>query len=161
MPGQPQVLGSCWFDVTEMGVTEPSGAFTPSTIIPRNGEFTLACRFSIREIFGVTLNDDPPLGGDPIYEYNVTYYAERIGPGPDYKFPPGPQAVTLAIPCIRGQYAYGPPQTEFTVSPNTMQPGDYQLSCHVKMSPVGGGSTGTPWHVAGFVQGPMINIYQP
>lgn len=161
MNGQPQVPGIITFNVTQMGVTEPSGAWAPSTIIPRNQQFTLGCRFNIGELFGKGLNDLPPGAGSPVFEYNVTYYAESVGPGPDYKFPPGAATVTHTIPCVKNHYNYAPPETNYVVGPNTLQAGSYQLSCRVKMSPLGGGSTGFPWHVTGFVQGPMIDIYEP
>jgi len=162
MSGQPQFPGFITFDVTGMGVTEPSGAWTPSTVIPRNQPFTLSCTFQIGELFGRGLNDLPPTG-PPVFEYNVTYYAESLGPGPDYKFPVGNANVTLAVGCIRGQYSYGSAETSFTVPANTLQANSYELSCRVKMSPAAPPpvSAGFPWHVTGFVQGPTIDVYEP
>jgi hypothetical protein len=160
MSGQPNFPGFITFDVTAMGVTEPLGAWAPSTIIPRNEAFTLSSNFNIAGVFGKGLNDLPPVG-PPVFEYNVTYYAESIGPGIDYKFPPGPATITLTIGCIRTQYSYAAPQTSYTVPANTLNAGTYKLTCVVKMSPLGGGSAGFPWHVVGFTEGPMIDIYEP
>ena len=160
--GSPELPGFLTFNVTAMKVTEPAGAFGPTTIIPRNQAFTLSTEFNIDGWIGKGLNDLPPLGA-PVFEYNVTYYAESMGPGIDYKFPPGPASVTHTIACIKGQYAYNAAQSSYTVPANTMQEGEYKLTCRVKMSPVAGpgGAGGFPWHVLGFVEGPTIEIYIP
>jgi hypothetical protein len=159
--GSPELPGFLTFDVTAMNVTEPAGAFGPTTIIPRNQAFTLSTDFKIDGWIGKGLNDLPPVG-PPVFEYNVTYYAESIGPGPDYKFPPGPPTVTLSVACIKNQYSYGAAQSSYTVPANTMQEGTYKLTAMVKMSPIATpGGQGFPWHVLGFVEGPMIDIYIP
>ena len=56
-----------------------------------------------------------------------------------------------------------PRKRSYTVPANTMQEGEYKLTCRVKMSPVAGpgGASGFPWHVIGFVEGPTIEIYIP
>jgi hypothetical protein len=162
MSGQPQALPWISFDVTGLSVTELPPSIAPASIIPRDGSFVLSAAFNIDGIFGKGFNDMPPALGPPQYEYNVTYYAESMGPaGPDYKFPPGPATTTHAIPCVRGQYSYAAPQTSYTVPANTMDEGTYKLTCVVKMSPIGSGSQGFPLHVVGFVEGPMIDIYIP
>jgi hypothetical protein len=163
MTGQPQ-FPQLHFDVTALYVSEtiPPG-FAPATIIPRNSPFALGVDFNIGGGIGEGLNNLQV--GTPVFEYNITYYADIIGPGTDYKFPPGPANVSLAVTCIQNQYAYGPPQTSYTVPANTMAAGTYKLSCVVKMSPVnppgGPSTTGFPGHVIGFVEGPMIEIYEP
>jgi hypothetical protein len=164
MPGQPQ-FPQLHFDVTALHVSEqvPPG-FAPATIIPRNSPFALSADFNIGGSIGEGFNNFQ-LGGAPVFEYNVTYYADVVGPGTDYKFPPGPANITHTITCISGTYAYGPVQTRWTVPANAMAAGTYKLSCVVKMSPVnppGAPSTqGIPLHVIGFVEGPMIDIYEP
>jgi hypothetical protein len=155
MSGQPNVPGWFTFNVTSIDVEEVAGptTFTPSTIIPRNGTFKLGANFEIGEVFGRGMNDLATPSGQ-VFEYNVSYFAQMIG-GPAYKqFP-------LAVKSIVGTYSYGPLQTSYTVPPNTMDAGTYKLTCMVKMSPVGGGSGGFPWHVTGFVDGPMIEIFLP
>jgi hypothetical protein len=149
------------FDVTVLNVTEPAPSLQPSTIIPRNSAFTLSADFYIDRWLGTGLNNQKDQQNKPVNEYNVTYYAESIGPGPEYKFPLGPASVTQVVTCIPGQYSYGAALTSYTVPANTMDEGTYRLTCVVKMSPVGGGSTGFPLHVIGFVEGPMIDIYIP
>jgi|WetSurMetagenome_2_1015567.scaffolds.fasta_scaffold03521_7 hypothetical protein len=164
MTGQPN-FPQLHFDVTGFYVSEqiPPG-FAPTTIIPKGSPFTLSCDFNIGGGIGEGLNN-LNVGG-PVFEYNVTYYADVIGPGTDYKFPPGPANVSHSIICIPGTYAYGPAQTSWTVPANTMNAGTYKLSCVVKMSPADRppnppSTQGVPLHVIGFVEGPMIDIYEP
>jgi len=156
MSGQPNVPGYFIFDVTSLDVAEQTGpmVFEPSTIIPRNGTFKLSANFKISEVFGKGMNDLTTSAGQ-VFEYNITYFAQMIGGSAAYKWTPP------ALTCITGTYDYGPAQTGYTVLPNAMVAGNYKLTCTVKMSPVGGGSTGFPWHVTGFVDGPMIEIYEP
>jgi hypothetical protein len=114
----------------------------------------LSAQFAVDYVFGKGLND-LIVGGLPVFEYNVTYFAESIGPGTEWSGSPG------AVSCILNQYSYGAPQTSLTVSAMSLTPGTYRTTCVVKMSPRGGGSGGFPFHVVGFVEGPMIEIYQP
>jgi hypothetical protein len=156
MSGQPNVPGYLIFDVTKLEVEEQTGTttFEPSTIIPRDATFKLSANFKIGETFGKGMNDLTTSAGQ-VFEYNISYYAQMIGGNQSYKWQPP------ALTCVTDTYEYKAPQTSFTVNPNTMAVGNYKLTCTVKMSPVGGGSTGFPWHVTGFVDGPMIEIYEP
>lgn len=155
MNGQPQWAGLLEFRVTNMGVTEPTPqAIRPFTIIPVNQPFRLNSGFEIGGWLGEGLNN-LQVGGNSILEYNVIYFTERIGAGG------GIQRSPAAIPCQPMNYTYGSPDTDLVVPANTLLPGTHRLTCVVKMSPAGGGSAGFPWHVTGFVEGPMIEIYQP
>ncbi|MBI5580256.1 MAG: hypothetical protein HY895_13980 [Deltaproteobacteria bacterium] len=154
MSGQPQAAPWISFNVTGLTVTEPPPTLAPSTIIPRTGSFVMSAQYAIDFVFGKGLND-LIVGGLPVFEYNVTYFAESIGPGAEWSGTPP------AISCILGNYTYGAPQTSLTVSAMSLTPGTYRTTCVAKMSPRGGGSGGFPFHVVGFVEGPMIEIYQP
>jgi hypothetical protein len=154
MSGQPQAPPWISFNVTGLTVTEPPPTLTPSTIIPTTGSFVLSAQYVVDYVFGKGLND-LIVGGLPVFEYNVTYFAESIGPGSEWRQSPP------AVSCILGNYTYGAPQTSLTVSAMSLAPGTYRTTCVVKMSPRGGGSAGFPFHVVGFVEGPMIEIYQP
>jgi hypothetical protein len=154
MSGQPQAAPWISFDVTGLTVTEPSPTLAPATIIPRTGSFVLSAQFAIDYVFGKGLND-LFIGGLPVFEYNVSYFAESIGPGSEWSGSPP------AVSCILGNYAYGAPQTSLTVPAGGLTAGTYRTTCVVKMSPRGGGSGGFPFHVVGFVEGPMIEIYNP
>ena len=154
MNGQPQT-NLVTFDVTAMGVTEtaPPG-FQPFTIIPIDQPFRLHADFNIGGLIGRGLND-LQVNGQAVFEYNLTYYSERVGPGGGIVSSPSP------VPCQMGNYSYTAPATQLIVPANSLAEGNHRLTCVVKMSPVGGGSTGFPWHVTGFVEGPMIEIYRP
>jgi hypothetical protein len=154
MSGQPQAPPWIAFDVTGLGVTEVAPSLAPVTIIPQNGSFILSAKFAIDYVFGKGLND-LIVAGLPVFEYNISYYAESIGPGSEWAGAPP------ALNCIAGQYTYDAPQTSMTVSASSLTPGVYRITCVVKMSPRGGGSGGFPFHVVGFAEGPMIEIYQP
>lgn len=154
MPGQPQAAPWIAFDVTGLTITEPPPSLAPNTIIPNTASFVLSAKFVIDHVFGKGLND-LIVGGLPVFEYNVTYFAESIGPGAEWSGSPP------AVSCILGNYTYASPQTSLTVSAMSLTPGTYRTTCVVKMSPRGGGSGGFPFHVVGFVEGPMIEIYQP
>jgi hypothetical protein len=154
MSGQPQAAPWISFNVTGLTVTEPPPTLTPSTIIPTTGSFVLSAQYVVDYVFGKGLNG-LIVGGLPVFEYNVTYFAESIGPGSEWRQSPP------AVSCILGNYTYGAPQTSLTVSAMSLTPGTYRTTCVVKMSPRGGGSAGFPFHVVGFVEGPMIEIYQP
>lgn len=143
------------FKVTSMHTKEVPPVIEDQITLPRNKPFFLSADFQIDRWLGIGLND-LTVGGVPVFEYNVTWYSESIGPGPDYKFPTGPPSVTHAVACIPGQYTY---HTEFQVPANAMDEGEYELMCRVKMSPAGGGATGFPWHVVGSVRGPDISYY--
>ena len=97
MSGQPQAPPWISFDVTGLAVTEPPPTLTPSTIIPRTGSFVLSAQFAVDYVFGKGLND-LIVGGLPVFEYNVTYFAESIGPGTEWSGSPG------AVSCILNQY---------------------------------------------------------
>jgi len=157
MSGQPNVPGWFTFDVKSMDVLEPSvpGVFLPSTIIPRTGPFQLIANFEIGELFGKGAND-LVASGNPVFEYDVRYFAQMIGGSSSYRLP---TAGPLAIRCIPNTYSYGSAQTNILVPPNTLDLGTYELTCTVKMCPVGGGGQGFPWHVTGFVGGLMIEVY--
>jgi hypothetical protein len=142
------------FDVTGMSVTEPPPSLSPATLIPNNRPFVLSAKFTIDYPFGKGLND-LVVAGQPVFEYNITYFAESIGPGSEWKASPA------AILCIPGTYTYDAPLTSLTVPPLTLAEGPYRLACTVKISPRGGGTTGFPLHVTAFVEGPMIEIYVP
>jgi hypothetical protein len=105
-------------------------------------------------VFGKGLND-LVVGGLPVFEYNVSYFAESIGPGSEWNGSPP------AVSCIGGNYTYDAPQTSLTVPAASLTDGTYRITCVVKMSPRGGDSTGFPLHVVGFAEGPMIEIYTP
>jgi hypothetical protein len=157
MSGQPNVPGWFIFDVTSIDVQEPAGpgVFQPSTIIPRTGPFQLIANFSISELFGRGMND-LVVSGNPVFEYDVRYFAQMIGGSSSYKLPvSGPHTIS----CISGTYSYGSAQTTILVPANTLDVGTYTLTCTVKMAPLGMGGVGFPWHVTGFVVGPMIEIY--
>jgi hypothetical protein len=148
------------FGVTAMYVTEPAGALAPINVIAKDEAFKLSCDFYIDRWLGKGLNNlkFPPTN-QQVLEYNVNFYADKVGTGPNYDFPVGTDS--KHITCITGQYSYGPAETSITIPPNTMVPGTYELTCVVKMSPIGGGSSGFPSHVLGFIEGPMIDIYDP
>jgi hypothetical protein len=154
MSGQPQAPPWITFDVTGLTVAEPPPSLAPRTIIPRTGSFVLSARFVIDHVFGKGLND-LVVAGLPVFEYNVSYFAESIGPGSEWSGSPP------AVSCIVGNYTYDAPQTSFTVPAMSLTPGTYRITCVVKMSPRGGGSGGFPFHVVGFAEGPMIEIYNP
>jgi hypothetical protein len=165
MSGGTDIPGILEFRATAMHVEEQTGApgvFADTTVLARDKAFFMSADFFIDRWLGKGLNDLPPVGPS-VFEYNVTYYAESIGPGAEYKFPAGPASVTHAIACIKNQYSYSPAQTRITIPANTMQEGEYRLTCRVKMSPIAGplGSQGFPWHVVAFVEGPTITVYQP
>lgn len=154
MNGQPQT-NIVTFNVTALGVTETAPpAFQPWTIIPRDQPFRLHADFNIDGLIGRGLND-LQFGGQPVFEYNLTYYSERIGRGGGIERSPAP------VPCQLGNYSYTAPVTELIVPANSLRAGNHMLTVVVKMSPTGGGSGGFPWHITGFVEGPMIEIYQP
>ena len=154
MSGQPQAPPWIAFDVTGLSVTEVGPSLAPVTIIPRTGSFILSAKFAIDYVFGKGLND-LIVAGLPVFEFNISYYAESIGPGSEWSGAPP------AVSCIAGTYIYDAPQTSMTVSAMTLTPGVYRITSVVKMSPRGGGSGGFPFHVVGFAEGPMIEIYQP
>ena len=154
MSGQPQAPPWITFDVTGLNVTEPAPSLAPRTIIPQNTPFVLSARFVIDFVFGKGLND-LVVGGLPVFEYNISYYAESIGPGIEWNGAPP------AVACIGGTYTYDAPLTNHTVPAMSLTPGTYRITAVVKMSPRGGGAGGFPFHVVGFAEGPMIEIYQP
>ena len=154
MSGQAQAVPWITFDVTKLTVTEPPPTLAPITIIPRTGSFVLSAQFAIDYVFGKGLND-LIVGGLPVFQYEVSYFAESIGPGPEWSGSPPP------VSCILGNYAYGAPQTSLAVSAMSLAPGTYSITCTVKMSPRGGSSGGSQFPVVGSVEGPMIEIYPP
>jgi len=125
------------------------------TIIPRTGSFVLSAKFTIDYVFGKGLND-LAFGGVPAFEYNISYYAESIGPGTEWS-----GTLVPSLPCIAGTYSYDAPQTNMTVSASVLTDGVYRITCVVKMRPRGSGSGGYPFHIVGFAEGPMIEIYTP
>lgn len=163
MSNGTSIPGILEFKCTAVYVKEQTGVpgvFADNTVLARDKAFYLCCDFDIGQWLGQGLNN-LMVGGAPVFEYNITWYAEHIGPGDDYKFPPGPANVTQSIPCIAGQYSYVCAQTTYTVPANAMQEGEYELKCRVKMSPAGGGAAGFPFHVVASKPGPDITIYQP
>jgi hypothetical protein len=154
MSGQPQAPPWISFDVSGLSVTEVAPSLAPVTIVPQNGSFVLSAKFAIDYVFGKGLND-LIVAGLPVFEYNISYYAESIGPGTEWSGAPP------ALNCIAGQYTYDAPQTSLTVSASGLTPGVYRITSVVKMSPRGGGAGGFPFHVVGVAEGPMIEIYQP
>jgi hypothetical protein len=142
MPGQPQAAPFLTFDVTAMDVTETgSTALVPFTIIPRNTAFDVSANFVFAGGFA---NFIVALG----LEWFVSYYVESIGPG--YEGALGSKTANT----VAGQLNYGPAETTVSVA-GIADPGTYRLTCAVT---IGTGGGGPPSPIAGFVEGPIIQI---
>jgi hypothetical protein len=153
MPGTPNIPGILTFDVSSMTVLESPipPVPTPREIVRKDQPFTLRSNFAVDGLIGRGMND-LLFGTENVLEYNVTYYAEKVGTGPDWDSP------MLTIVCQTGTYSYGGPATDVIVPADTLELGNYKLTCIVKISPRTPGSSGFPFLVTGFVEGPMIAV---
>lgn len=149
--GQPQAAGVYTFDVTDIEVAEPGGV-VPYTIIPDDQPFTVSAKFAIGGLSGIADND-LIVGGTPVYEYHIEYYAECIGPGDAFDLNPVPP---LVVPSHAGDYDYSSPETNLNVAAGTLPAGNYRLTCVVRMH-----AGGTAQPAVGYWEGPMIQIYTP
>jgi hypothetical protein len=142
MAGQPQAPPFLTFDVTSMDVTEPGAtALEPFTIIPRNTPFQVSTEFAFTGGFATWLVS---LG----LTWFSTFYVESIGPG--YEGEIGSSSGTT----VAGQLNYGLPTTAVSVA-GLADPGTYKLTCAIT---IGTGAAGPPSPIAGFVEGPIIQI---
>ena len=142
MPGQPQAAPFLTFDVRSMDVTETGAiSLVPYTIIPRNTPFKVSTEFAFGGGFATWLVS---LG----LAWFAKFYVESIGPG--YEGELGSSSGTTAA----GQLSYGLPTTAVSVA-GIANPGTYKLTCAIT---IGTGTAGPPSPIAGFVEGPMIQI---
>lgn len=142
MPGQPQAAPFLTFDVTAMDVTETGAtSLVPFTIIPRNTSFQVSTRFVFGGGFATWLVS---LG----LTWFANFYVESMGPG--FEGSLGNTSGTL----VSGQLNYGLPETAVTVA-GIANPGTYKLTCAIT---IGTGGGGPPSPIAGFVEGPIIQI---
>ena len=129
-------------------VLDPGGA--PNTIIQRQDPFVIRTQFSINQP-GASL-----LGG----QWQLRAYVESIGPGQEV------QVGTAALNVAAGVPAGGPPRLEYTVNinvpGNTLSAEDannsgvYKIVVVVTHQNFGG-----PTVLAGFSEGPVIQVREP
>ncbi len=142
MAGQPQAPPFLTFDVRSMDVTETGAtSLEPFTIIPRNTAFQISTEFVFGGGFATWLVS---LG----LTWFAKFYVESIGPG--YEGELGSSAGTT----VAGQLSYGLTATALSVA-GIADPGTYKLTCAIT---IGTGAAGPPAPIAGFVEGPMIQI---
>jgi hypothetical protein len=129
-------------------VLDPGGA--PNTIIQRGDTITIATEFAVNQP-GASL-----LGGD----WQMRAYVESIGPGQEI------QVGTATLPVSAGVPAVGPARLVYSLSvpvnstllsaENNNNSGVYKLVVVITHSNFGG-----PTVLAGFSEGPVIQVREP
>lgn len=127
---------------------DPGGA--PNTIIQRQDPFLIRTQFSVDQP-GASL-----LGG----QWQLRAYVESIGPGQEVQVGTAALAVSAGVP------AGGPPRLEYTVdvnvpgntlsAENANNSGVYKIVVVVTHQNFGG-----PTVLAGFSEGPVIQVREP
>jgi hypothetical protein len=144
-PGQP---ANAIQAADEVQVLDPSGS--PSPLIIKNTDpFKVAMEFTI-------LSPLVPLGCLP---YEVKYFAESIGKGPEYDLG------TVAKQTQAGQYTYNATtpagyETVLDVPAGTIDPGVYRLAATVffKLACLPN-TPPTPYGMTAYSEGPAIQVY--
>jgi hypothetical protein len=131
---------------TPLEVLDPSG-IKSALIIKSTDPFKVAMEFNI-------LSGLVPLG--PHLSYEVKYFAESIGPGPEYDLG------AVGKPTKAGQVTYNATtpvgsETVRDIPAGTLADGVYNLGAIVSFKQ--DGATPTPYPMTVYVAGPAIQVY--
>jgi hypothetical protein len=94
-------------------------------------------------------------------EFQVRFFLESMGPGQEYQLPvPLPARVSTLAAVLDMTVPSRTYSETITIDHTTtpIAPGTYKLTITLQLFD---SSTGTPYPVAGFVEGPMVQFYNP
>jgi hypothetical protein len=134
-------FGALLSGVTTAAVNDPNGINPPSTIIQTEHAWEVRVNW---EVTGLVA---PFLGG----EWLVSAFAESIGPGGEQQV-----GATAVVPLASAPPLPTPRQYAATinVAAGTLTPGAYKLVTLITYQ-----NGGFPLEMAGFVEGPVVQIY--
>lgn len=89
--------------------------------------------------------------------FHVTAHLESIGPGPEYTLPTI-EVPTLSVPLSGGPAAKREYSQNIDIAPGEVQAGIYKIVTTLQLYEA---ASGNPTPVAGFVEGGMIQIFDP
>jgi hypothetical protein len=144
-PGQPAYAIQA---ADEVQVLDPSGSPSP-LIIKSTDPFKVAMEFTILS----------PLVCIPLLSYEVKYFAESIGEGPEYNLG------TVTKQTQAGQYTYNATtpagsETVLDVPADKMDAGVYRLAATVSFKLACPPNTPpTPYGMTAYSEGPAIQVY--